>query len=94
VAKILGGIRNPLSGEHSRHTAGDIIHDKYFVEVKSRKRIPFLKTFKEICEKAKKESKIPLLVMHEKGKKIDLVMLKLEDFANIKKGFLVEGERK
>lgn len=81
VAKKLNGKRNPLSGSASRHTAGDVIHPLFYVEVKHRKRIPFYKEFEKTIKSAEAENKIPVLVMHEKNRKFDIAMIKLDDLA-------------
>lgn len=83
VAKKFGTERTPLSGSLSKHTRSDTLHDKLFIEIKLRSKIPFLKTFKETLKNAEREDKLPLVVMHEKGKHLDIVMIKLEDFLEI-----------
>jgi hypothetical protein len=84
ISRKLGGERNPLSGGSSRHTRGDTIHDKYYVEVKFRARIPFFKDWTDAQEKAKLEGKIPMFVFHEKGRKQnDIVFLRLDDFVKL-----------
>jgi hypothetical protein len=79
-----------LSGSLSRHTAGDVIHDKFYVECKYRADIRgfnALKLFKEEVEpRAKTEGKIPLLVVKEKGKRGELVVLRFEDFIKLIRG--------
>ena len=69
VAHKLGGTRNPLPGRSGGHTSGDVIHPALYVEVKQRARFAVLSTMRDTEEKAKKENKIPVLVLHEKGKK-------------------------
>ena len=88
VAKMLGGQRNPLSGSASKHTSGDIIHDKFYVECKYRAKFAVVSLFKEVEEKAKAENKVPLLVLKQKNLRGELVVLRLEDFVK-----LVGGEK-
>jgi len=94
VAKALGGQRTPLSGSLSRHTSGDVIHPIFYIECKYRADIRgfnALRVFKEEVEpKAKAEGKIPLLVVKEKGKKGELVVLRFEDFVKLVGGSRVE----
>lgn len=80
VAKSLKGKRNPLSGRSSRHTAGDVIHDNFYVECKLREKMAVWSFFREAEEKAKKEGKIPLLILKEKNKHGELIALRLSDF--------------
>jgi hypothetical protein len=84
---MLGGQRTPLSGSLSRHTAGDVIHPIFYVECKYRdslSRINALRVFREEVEpRAKAEGKIPLLVVKEKGKRGELVVLRFEDFVRL-----------
>lgn len=39
VAKMVGGMRVPVSGS-SRTIKGDVLHPKYFIEVKTGKQVP------------------------------------------------------
>ncbi len=80
VARKLGTERTPLSGGNSKITSSDTLHEKFYVEVKQRKKIPFYTTFKETVEKAKKENKIPMVVIHEKFAKRRLIIMDYDDF--------------
>lgn len=80
VARKFGTERTPLSGSNSRHTLSDTLHEKYFIEVKHRKRIPFFKTFRESLESAKKEGKTPIVIFKEKGAKFEILMIRVDDF--------------
>ena len=80
VAKMLNTQRTPLSGGNSKMTQSDTLSDKYYVEIKYRKKIPFLKVFNDTVEKARKEGKKPIVVFHEAGTKRNIVMLDLNDF--------------
>jgi len=83
VAKKLGGKRNPLSGSMSRHTAGDVIHDRFYVECKYRKNFSIYKWFDDVKKKASRERKIPALVLKEKNRHGELVVLQLDDFSGL-----------
>jgi len=91
VAKLFGGLRNPLSGGSGRHTRGDVIHPYFYIECKLRQKLSIWAWFKDTADKAKKEQKIPILVIKEKGKKSELVVLDIKDFVeSIKK---VKGKK-
>lgn len=85
VAKLLGGVRNPLSGGAGRHTRGDVIHASLYVECKLRSSLMIWSWFKDTAEKAKKEGKTPILVIKEKSKKGELVILDIQDFVKLTK---------
>lgn len=59
--------RTPLSGINSGHTHFDIRHDILGVEHKHRKRHAVISLFKKVKELAKKENKIPVVTLSEKG---------------------------
>ena len=69
VARALGGSRNPLSGRASGHTSGDVIHPVFYVEVKQRARFSVLTLMQDTEEKAKKEHKKPVVVLHARHDK-------------------------
>jgi hypothetical protein len=65
-------MRNPLSGENSRHTASDTLHHRLFIEAKRDKKYlgKILTTLlTKTREKAKKEHKIPVLALKEHDKR-------------------------
>ncbi|VVB85640.1 Uncharacterised protein [uncultured archaeon] len=83
AAKKLGGVRNPLSGSNSMHTSGDVIHDCYYIECKLRQKWAITGLFKDVMDEAKAEGKTPLLVIKEKGKHSELVVMDMADFMQI-----------
>lgn len=83
ICKKLGGTRTPLSGSNSRITAGDCIHEKYFVEIKMRSKIPFYSEFNKTAKLGKQEKRVPMMVIHEKGKPSSIVMIRLNDFIKL-----------
>lgn len=83
TAKLLKGERNPLSGENSKHTSGDVIHPSLYVECKLKKRIATWSLFREVEEQAKLEGKTPVLILKEKNKKGELAVLRLSDFVEL-----------
>ncbi|MCL4343413.1 MAG: hypothetical protein JRN26_05605 [Nitrososphaerota archaeon] len=85
IAKAFGTTRTPLSGSNSRMTKSDTLHNKFFIEIKYRKQIPFYKTYNETVAKAKEENKIPMVIFHEAGTKKNIVMIDLDDFVRLVK---------
>ena len=85
VAKLLGGVRNPLSGGASRHTRGDVIHPYLYVECKLRQKLSMWSWFDDVRQKAKVEGKTPILIIKEKSKKGELVVLDIKDFVALTK---------
>ncbi len=85
IAGFFGTVRTPLSGQNSRHTGSDTLHNNLFIEIKMRKRIPFLKTFKDTIKLSQKENKIPLVVFVEKGSQTPILMCRLHDLTEISK---------
>ncbi len=83
IAKALNTKRTPLSGGNSSITSSDTLHSKYYVEIKQRARIPFHTVFENVKEKAKKENKIPMMVIHEKYSRDYIVFMKLNDFIEL-----------
>ncbi len=87
IAQLFDSKRNSLSGMNSKITGADVIHPDFYIEVKERSRIPFYATFQEVRNNAKKEGKIPMIILHQKSMKDDLVMINLKDFIKlIKRG--------
>lgn len=76
LSSYFGGRRNPLSGRNSGHnTASDVLHSKLFIEVKYRKSQPVQRLYEEAREQARKEGKLPIVVLQEKGKPNALLVL-------------------
>lgn len=94
VAKKLGGTRNPLSGSHGKHTSGDVIHPVFYIECKYRKNLAVATIFNEVKTNAKKEKKIPILILKEKGKTGELVVLTLDDFTKLVREGVINIENK
>jgi len=84
VAKILGGKRIPSSGA-APGFKGDVEHPLFFIECKWGKHIPktIIEWYLKAKEQAKKESKIPIVVMKPKGKHEEYVVISLTDFAKL-----------
>lgn len=83
IAGYFGTTRTPLSGMNSRHTASDSLHERLFIEVKHRSKMPFAKLWHEVMDGAKLEGKTPLIVLIEKGSKNPMVMCSIHDIKKI-----------
>jgi hypothetical protein len=68
VAKFFGTERTPLSGGNSKHTRSDTLHEHLFVECKQRKVHAAVKQWYETALLARKENKIPVVCLSQKGK--------------------------
>ena len=77
IAVAFGSKRVVCSGVRGE---GDVEHDKLYIEVKHRAKIPFYTVWKETVKRAKKEEKQPIVIIHEKGSQTMLVMLDFDDF--------------
>lgn len=77
VAKKIGGRRVGILGQE------DISHEKFSIEVKSRKAFVAEKWFQQAERNAK--GKVPLLIVHITGKRHDndYVIIKLKDFMEV-----------
>jgi len=64
IAESLGTVRTPLSGGSSRHTTSDTLHPSLYVECKLRKASAVHTLFQEVTLEARKEAKIPVVVIH------------------------------
>lgn len=78
VAARFGTERTPLSGGNSKITRSDTLSKDKYIEVKSRKTWAIFTLFRDTAEKAKKEKKTPMLVLHETGKHLYLKVEKLD----------------
>ena len=87
VAKSLGTERTPLSGGSSRHTRGDTLHEKLFIEVKQRKHFSILVLYRATSELARREGKIPVLAIKEKGKHGELAVIDWDLFVKMWKAY-------
>ncbi len=68
VADFFHGQRNPLSGNNSKHTAADVIHDRLFIECKLRKKHTVISLWDEVRTLAEKEGKTPVVCLCEKNR--------------------------
>jgi hypothetical protein len=75
VARMRETERTPLSGGNSRQTRSDTLDDTFFIECKLRKEPAIWNLYGQVEELAKKENKIPLLVIKKKGKHGELFIV-------------------
>lgn len=78
VAEKMKGQRVVCSGVRGE---GDVLHDTFFIECKERKSFTIWEWFTKAKAEAKKEGKVPLLVLKEKGKHGELAVVELDWFA-------------
>lgn len=83
VAKALGGRRTPLSGSNSLITSGDVVHPRFYVEVKYRKSHSILTLMADVVQEAKKEGKTPLLVLCEAKRKRRFYLISESDLLDL-----------
>jgi hypothetical protein len=83
VAEKMGGQRVVCSGVRGE---GDVLNDKFFIECKERKSFAIWDWFTKAKAEAKKEGKVPLLVLKEKGKHGELAVVDMDWFASQKFG--------
>lgn len=83
IAQMRGTSRTPLSGGNSRITRSDTLDETFFIECKYRSKSSVWSLYDELEALAKKEGKVPVLVVKEKGKHGELFIVKddyLEEF--------------
>ena len=70
VAALLGALRQPLSGSSGRadRTASDSTHPRLFVECKYRARHATQTMFDAVRHAARKEKKLPVLALADRGR--------------------------
>lgn len=83
IADFFGTVRTPLSGGNSRHTRSDTLHESLFVEAKYRKTHSAVTLWRETAEYAKRENKIPVVCLSEKGKKGFWVVVHSDDLTAV-----------
>lgn len=68
TARYFGAERTPLSGGNSKITRSDSLHKKLYLEVKMRVKHSVVTLWDDTKRKAKKEGKIPVVCLKEKGR--------------------------
>lgn len=81
TAKSLGGKRIACSG--TGDIKGDVLHDQFHIECKLRAKLSIYPWYNKAKEEAKESGKMPMLVVRQKYKHLDLVVLSIEDFNKV-----------
>ena len=80
VAKAFGTTRAPVC---NNTTHSDTFSDRFYVEVKTRKKLGLWALYEDTKQKAEAEHKIPVVAMKEKGKKGFLIITNPEYICQI-----------
>jgi len=90
VAAYFDAIRISLSGSNNQQaqTSSDTDSEDFYIEVKYRQRFSVLTLFHDVIQKAKKEKKLPLLALVEKGKPGFFLVLRQKDLDELVKRVL------
>ena len=83
IARFFGSERTPLSGGNSKHTRSDSLHPRIFVEAKYRQKHSAVTLWRETAALAKKESKIPVVALSEKGKSGFWLLVHSDDLSSV-----------
>jgi len=79
AADVVGTKRTPFSGSNSGLTSSDSLHDRLFLECKTKEKHAIMTLFKDTQELAKKENKLPVLVLRENKSKEILWVVEQKD---------------
>ena len=82
VANYFDGERTPLSGGHSRITRADVIHDNFFIEIKTRKKHSAVTLWDKTKIMAHEEKKTPIIVLCENNRKGFWILTHCHELAN------------
>ena len=85
IAQLLGGQRVPVSGR-ARGDAPDVAHERFSIEVKSRKTLPaWLLGALAQARAATKDGRVPVAVLHRDRQQYRdaLVVMRLADFVEL-----------
>lgn len=83
IASYFGSQRTPLSGGNSGHTRSDSLHKELFVEAKLRVKHSAVTLWDDTAVLAKKEKKIPVVCLAEKGRKGFWVLVQSKDLRKV-----------
>jgi len=90
VASFFDAVRISLSGSNNQQaaTSSDTDSEFFYIEVKYRQKFSVLTLFYDVIQKAKKEKKLPLLALVEKGKPGFFLVLRQKDLGVLVKKVL------
>lgn len=85
VASFFDAVRISLSGSNNQQaqTSSDTDSEDFYIEVKYRQKFSVLTLFHDVIQKAKKEKKLPLLALVEKGKPGFFLVLRQKDLETL-----------
>ena len=83
VASFFGARRNPLSGSNSGGTHSDSLHEELFIETKHRVKHSAISLWRKTEELARKENKIPVVALCEKGARGFWIMVHASDLTAV-----------
>lgn len=85
VAKSFGALRNIGSGSMGRpdKSCSDSTHETLFLEVKLRAKHTAVQLYDKTAKLAKKEKKIPVVVLAEKGRPGTWLVLRQKDLPHV-----------
>ena len=75
IADDFGTKRNPLSGSMSGHSSSDSLSDTFYLESKLRAKPGGWNLFMDTRDKAKRENKIPIVILSKKYHKDKIAMV-------------------
>ena len=81
MAALLGGKRVPVSGRARGHSP-DIQHERFSIEVKSRKKLPaWIEDTIKQAEACAQDRQLPLVVLHQDGQRYQeaLIVMRLKN---------------
>jgi len=79
AAEVVCTKRTPFSGSNSGLTASDSLHDRLFLECKTKETHSTATLYKSTRELAQKEHKIPVLILRENGQQEILWVIEQKD---------------
>jgi len=94
IARMHNTERTPLSGGNSRQTRSDTLDDTFFIECKLRKDPAIWNLYEQVEDLAKKENKIPVLVIKKKGKHGELFIVNDKYLKAFIENWEAKGENK
>jgi len=83
IAEDHGVKRNRYSGSASGLSTSDTTHPYLYIESKLRAEPPGWKLFQDTVKKAKKEHKIPVVIMAKKHEQEKIVMMRYSDYMDL-----------
>ena len=72
-----------MSGGNSKHTRSDTLHPKLYVETKSKQKHTVVTLWDDTATKAKKEKKLPVLMLAENGRPGFWIVVQSTDFPKL-----------